>query len=139
MNGELELLTSEEAGKIIGVTARRARTLLDHPDDIEMTRNGSPVYLYCRCRICQVARDRQLKQQCKACEHGKKSCYICRRKFHEAEMRSRVCLECQAKRTIKNFVSCGSCERCKLDPERLLVLAEQVRKFSIPTSVQAGK
>lgn len=60
---------------------------------------------------------------------GKRSCYHCRRKFYPVELKSGLCVECQAWKTVLNFSCSGDCLTCPADANRLNCLKKAIQKM----------
>lgn len=124
-----DVINITEAAEILGVSEQWARVLMQSPDRVDRSEAGQPVYMYCRTRVKLIAQTRQ----CASCERkkqmGKRSCYLCQRKFAQSDLTSGICPNCQAYKWVKNFTHHGDCFAHAADIERLETLENAIKRF----------
>ncbi len=121
-------LSLRSASLMLGVSKEHARRLLKEPDVVEQHGNYMK-YLFSPLHIELTRHDLEARRNIRKCMLGKRSCYHCRKKYDPAELKSGLCVDCQAWKTVLNFSSCGDCLKYPADPDRLDCLKRAIRKM----------
>jgi hypothetical protein len=129
MRSETPVFVSlRSAAGILGVSKEHARRLLKDPDIVEHHGNYtrflfSPDHVNCTRLLLEECRNQRKNTL------GKRSCYHCRRKFDPSELKSGLCVDCQAWKTVLNFSCSGDCLKCPADANRLNCLKKAIQKM----------
>jgi hypothetical protein len=123
-------LSLRTASLMLGVSKEHARRLLQEPDVVEKHGNYtkflfSPEHIELTKHILDERRCQRKSTL------GKRSCYHCRKKFDPAELKSGLCVDCQAWKTVLNFTYSGDCLKCPADTHRLNCLEAAIKKMEL--------
>lgn len=104
------------------------RRLLGTPDVVEK-QMGHCRALYSVEHVRKAKEELELHRVQRINDRGKRGCYHCRRKFDPVELKSGICSDCQAWRTVLNFSCHGDCTKCPVDCKRLKCLKNAITKM----------
>lgn len=121
-------LSLRTASIMLGVSKEHARRLLRDPDVVEQHGNYSK-FLFSPEHIESTKHALDARRNQRKCMIGKRSCYHCRRKYDPAELKSGLCVECQAWKTVLNFTCSGDCLTHPADTHRLNCLKNAIQKM----------
>lgn len=122
--GNKNLLSVEEASKLLNLHYTQTRALLGDPDAIENTDAGRIRLLFYADKIEAIIKKREEQAKEKQKNAGKRSCYLCKNKFDYSELSDYICPRCHAHKLIRNFVCNGSPIFKKANPAKLKLLYE---------------
>lgn len=130
MKSEKQIYFSvRSAAFILGIKSLAyARKILGAPDVIEQRKSGHK-NLYSAEHIERTRAELQQSRIDRMNNKGKRGCYHCRRKFDPGELKSGICADCQAWRTVLNFSCHGDCTKCPVDCKRLKCLKNAITKM----------
>jgi hypothetical protein len=126
---DCDVIDITAAAEILGVTEQWARVLLQSPDRVDRSAKGHPIYMYCKTKVEQIVEIRKIIAGEKQKDFGKRSCYLCHKRFAPSELTSGICPKCQAYKWVKNFAHHGDCLAHKADISRLLAVEGALRRF----------
>ena len=127
-NDQPVYLSLRTASLMLGVSKEHARRLLKDPDVIEQHGNYTK-FLFSPEHVESTQHELDASRSRRKSMIGKRSCYHCRKKYDPAELKSGLCLDCQAWKTVLNFTCCGDCLRYPADPNRLNCLKRAIQKM----------
>jgi hypothetical protein len=120
------------AMEITGLSRTSTRALLGHADQTVMAPSGHRKDMYLRCRVEEVKRQYECAKCKRKAEEGKQACYYCHNRFPMSEMTgSKICLSCQAKKTLKNFACHGDCCLHDIDCDRVRMLTRALAELQL--------
>lgn len=122
----LSLRSAAELLNIRGISY--ARRLLGVPDMLEQRKNGHKA-LYTLEHIERTRQELELHRKQRLSDKGKRGCYHCRKKFTPDELKSGICADCQAWKTVLNFSCNGDCTKCPVDCKRLNCLKNAITRM----------
>ena len=128
---EFEFIDIYDAASILNLHRTQASSALGKPDKIVNSENNRKKYLYRRCRVEEIKRQRDCEKCIKDGTKGKKSCYHCRNRVSRCELTSGICAECQARKFIKNFTCHGDCCSFPVDCERISILSRIIAEYQL--------
>lgn len=120
------------AMEITGLSRTSTRALLGHADQAVTAPSGHRKDMYLRCRVEEVKRQYECAKCKRKAEEGKQACYYCHNRFPVSEMTgSKICLSCQAKKTLKNFACHGDCCLHDIDCDRVRMLTRALAELQL--------
>lgn len=120
------------AMEITGLSRTSTRALLGHADQTVTAPSGHRKDMYLRCRVEEVKRQYECAKCKRKAEEGKQACYYCHNRFPVSEMTgSKICLSCQAKKTLKNFACHGDCCLHDIDCDRVRMLTRALAELQL--------
>lgn len=121
-----------EAMEITGLSRTSTRALLGHADQTVTAPSGHRKDMYLRCRVEEAKRQYECAKCKRKAEEGKQACYYCHNRFPVSEMTgSKICLSCQAKKTLKNFACHGDCCLHDIDCDRVRMLTRALAELQL--------
>lgn len=124
-----DVIDISAAAEILGVTEQWARVLLQSPDRVDCSQTGHPLYMYCTARVEQIAELRKLLAEKKQQDVGKRSCYICHKRFDRSELTGGVCPTCHAYKWVRNFAHHGDVLFYEADIKRVIAVETALKRF----------
>lgn len=122
---EEDFVTIEEACEILGLQRSQTRALLGEPDRVWESAAGRIQYIFKKEKIYAIKQKRKERQRKREAEHGLRACYFCREKHLKEKLTGGICVECQAKKLVKNFI-CQGDYRNRFDLSRLQLLTNVI-------------
>lgn len=105
-----------------------AKKFLGEPDLIEKGKTAER-FLYFPETVEKAKKELEAhKQKCKN-EKGKRTCYLCRKKFEKSELTSGMCLTCKATNIVANFTCKGDCLCKQPEYKRYCALREAIARY----------
>ena len=125
-----EYVSVREAAHELGFKSIcHARKVMGKPDAKVRGKNQSFRYLYTPYHVEAVKEKIRIERIEKNLFKGKRSCYQCRLKYSPEELKSGICLNCQAKKCVLNFACNGDCTKCYPSHKRLNALRKEVAEM----------
>ena len=120
------------AMEITGLRRTKTRALLGEADQIVTSPAGHRKEMFLKCRVEEVKRQYECAKCQKRAELGKHACYYCHNRYTPSELTgSRICLACQAKKTLKNFACHGDCCLHDIDCDRVRMLTRALAELQL--------
>lgn len=117
---------------ITGLRRTKTRALLGDADQIVTSPAGHRKEMFLKCRVEEVKRQYECAKCQKRAELGKHACYYCHNRYTPSELTgSRICLACQAKKTLKNFACHGDCCLHDIDCDRVRMLTRALAELQL--------
>ena len=106
------------------------RRLLGTPDVVEKQKGHSRA-LYSVGHVRKAKEELEINRIQRINDKGKRGCYHCRRKFNPQDLKSGICQDCQAWKTVLNFSCNGDCLNCTVDCKRLNCLKRAITRMEL--------
>lgn len=121
--------TINAAIEILGIKSRSyAKKFLGEPDLIGKGKT-SERYLYFPETIEKAKKNLDEHRKKHKEEKGKRSCYLCRKKFEKSELASGMCLICKAENIVANFSCRNNCLCNAPEYKRFCALREAIARY----------
>ena len=120
------------AMEIMGLGRTQTRSLLGEADQTVISPAGHRKQMFLKCRVEDVKKTYECAKCKRKAEEGKHACYYCHNRYTPSELTgSRICLSCQAKKTLKNFACHGDCCLHDIDCDRVRMLTRALAEIQL--------
>lgn len=120
------------AMEITGLSRTTTRALLGSADQTVLSPSGRRKDMYLKCRVEETKRQYECAKCKRKALEGTRACYYCHNRYTPAELTgSKICLSCQAKKTLKNFACHGDCCLYDIDCDRIKMLTRALAELQL--------
>ncbi len=122
-----KLITAIQCAEILGVSASRARHLMQYPDDVKINSKNVFTNLYDKQRVIDIKESRLNYKKKRESDLGKKQCYLCKKKYDCNKLQNRQCQSCIANRCVCNFLCKNNKVKNCMDCSLLFYLKKAIK------------
>ena len=126
----MELMTAQDAAKLLNLSYIQTRIYLGDPHDYEVCKNGKKRLLYTKERVEEVKRRHDAMIAERQEHRGTRKCYQCGARVQASDLTSGICSRCHAYKLVKNFVCHRDYIHGAVDYDRIQCIKDAIDRLT---------